>query len=81
MSDKPISYMPTDGLSYDPEEPRYWDAAALDAEIRRIIDDGYQRARDILGGNEVLLKLLAERLLENEYIEGDDFREFIANHS
>ena len=26
-TDKPISYQPTDGLSYDPEEPKYWDAA------------------------------------------------------
>jgi glycerol-3-phosphate dehydrogenase subunit C len=34
-TDKPISYQPTDGLSYDPEEARYWDPAALQKEVTR----------------------------------------------
>jgi Fe-S oxidoreductase len=34
-SDKPISYKPTDGLSYDPDEGKYWDPAALGKEITR----------------------------------------------
>jgi glycerol-3-phosphate dehydrogenase subunit C len=34
-SDKPISYQPTEGLSYDPEEPRYWDARSLQLELTR----------------------------------------------
>ncbi|HXK09645.1 MAG TPA: heterodisulfide reductase-related iron-sulfur binding cluster [Vicinamibacteria bacterium] len=33
--DKPISYKPTDGLSYDPEEPKYWEPAALQKEVTR----------------------------------------------
>ncbi|MGE5126319.1 MAG: heterodisulfide reductase-related iron-sulfur binding cluster [Betaproteobacteria bacterium] len=33
--DEPISYKPTDGLSYDPDEPKYWDAAALAKEVTR----------------------------------------------
>jgi glycerol-3-phosphate dehydrogenase subunit C len=33
--DKPISYQPTDGLSYDTEEPKYWDPAALQLEVTR----------------------------------------------
>jgi Fe-S oxidoreductase len=33
-----ISYHPTPGLSYDPSEERYWDAAALDAEVRRAFE-------------------------------------------
>jgi len=32
---KQISYLPTDGLSYDPTEEKYWDEGALDKEIRR----------------------------------------------
>jgi glycerol-3-phosphate dehydrogenase subunit C len=36
--DKPISYKPTDGLSYDPEEPRYWDAAGLAKETTRAFE-------------------------------------------
>jgi len=37
-SSRPISYQPTDGLSYDPEEPRYWDAAALQKEVTRAFE-------------------------------------------
>jgi glycerol-3-phosphate dehydrogenase subunit C len=34
-SDTPISYKPTDGLSYDPEQPKYWEPAALQKEVTR----------------------------------------------
>jgi glycerol-3-phosphate dehydrogenase subunit C len=33
-----ISYAPTDGLSYDPAEPKYWDAGALQQEIVRTFE-------------------------------------------
>jgi glycerol-3-phosphate dehydrogenase subunit C len=33
-----ISYQPTAGLSYDPSEEKYWDAAGLDQEIRRAFE-------------------------------------------
>jgi Fe-S oxidoreductase len=40
MSDteKPVSFMPSDGLSYDPNETRYWDPAALQKEITRAFE-------------------------------------------
>jgi glycerol-3-phosphate dehydrogenase subunit C len=38
VADANISYQPTDGLSYDPEEPKYWDADALDKETRRVFE-------------------------------------------
>jgi Fe-S oxidoreductase len=31
-----ISYLPTDGLSYDPSEEKYWDEDALDKEVERV---------------------------------------------
>jgi len=34
----PISYAPTDGLSYDPDEPRYWDERALAGEVTRAFE-------------------------------------------
>lgn len=37
-SNRPISYSPTDGLSYDPSEPIYWDAAALAKETERTFE-------------------------------------------
>lgn len=33
-----ISYQPTAGLSYDPVDPVYWDARALDGEIERAFE-------------------------------------------
>ena len=33
-----VSYLPTDGLSYDPTEPVYWDADALDKETTRVFE-------------------------------------------
>jgi len=37
MADR-ISYAPTDGLSYDPEEKKYWDKAGLAKEITRVFE-------------------------------------------
>ena len=33
-----ISYHPTPGLTYDPSDPRYWDPALLDGEVRRAFE-------------------------------------------
>jgi Fe-S oxidoreductase len=39
MSDTPATpYAPTDGLSYDPSEPVYWDGTALAKEIDRVFE-------------------------------------------
>ena len=38
MADKNISYLPTEGLSYDPTEEKYWDPGALDQEIERVFE-------------------------------------------
>jgi Fe-S oxidoreductase len=37
-TDKPVSYQPTDGLSYDPDDARYWDAAGLQKEVTRVFE-------------------------------------------
>lgn len=38
MSDKPISYQPTDGLTYDAADPRYWQPDLLDKEVTRVFE-------------------------------------------
>ena len=40
MSEKStaISYMPTDGLTYDPTDPKYWDEGALAKEVTRVFE-------------------------------------------
>lgn len=35
---KNISYQPSEGLSYDPDEERYWEPEGLDKEIRRAFE-------------------------------------------
>ena len=35
---EPIRYAPTDGLSYDPLDAKYWDEEALDGEIKRTFE-------------------------------------------
>jgi Fe-S oxidoreductase len=38
QTDKPVSYQPTDGLSYDPDDARYWDAGGLQKELTRTFE-------------------------------------------
>jgi glycerol-3-phosphate dehydrogenase subunit C len=33
-----IAYAPTDGLSYDPEDPKYWDDQGLAGEVERVFE-------------------------------------------
>ncbi len=33
-----ISYLPTDGLTYDPNDPKYWDGEALAKEVERVFE-------------------------------------------
>jgi Fe-S oxidoreductase len=37
-SERPISYQPTDGLTYDPEDAAYWQRPLLDREITRVFE-------------------------------------------
>jgi len=38
MSNTNISYMPTDGLTYDPSEAKYWEVEPLQAELTRVFE-------------------------------------------
>lgn len=38
MSDQPISYKPTDGLTYDAADPAYWQPELLDKEVTRVFE-------------------------------------------
>lgn len=38
MAGERISYLPTDGLTYDPEDAKYWDRDALDKEVTRVFE-------------------------------------------
>ena len=48
-------------------------AARIDEEVKRIIDKAYNTAREILSNNMDKLTAVAEKLLEKEKIDGDEF--------
>src|SRR5439155_18247445 len=50
-------------------------AEAIDAEIRAMIDAGMRQAEEILIRHRSVLDLLAERLLEDETIEGAELEQ------
>ena len=50
-------------------------ASLIDEEVKRIIDKAYNTAREILSNNMDKLTAVAERLLEKEKIDGDEFEE------
>ncbi|HKV55442.1 MAG TPA: hypothetical protein VJN94_12460, partial [Candidatus Binataceae bacterium] len=52
-------------------------AVEIDHEVRRIVDDSYQKARSLLSENMTLLHALAERLLEKEVVEGAEVAEMV----
>jgi len=52
-------------------------AAKVDEEIKRIVDEGYQKALQILKKYRKKLDLVAQELLEKETIEGEEFQKLM----
>ncbi len=52
-------------------------AQAIDNEVRRIIDECYQKAQDIINEKMDILNAIAQALMENETLEAAGFREII----
>lgn len=53
-------------------------AKTIDNEVRRLIDEGYQKATEIMQKNEKEWNILAEALLEYETLTGDEIKDVIA---
>src|SRR5215213_1650849 len=53
-------------------------AQAIDQEIRRIVDEGYERARNLLEEHRDQLEILAKALLEYETLSGDEITKVLA---
>ncbi len=49
-------------------------AETIDAEIKRIVTDAHQKAREILNAHRAKLESVTRRLLEVEVMEGDELR-------
>jgi cell division protease FtsH len=52
-------------------------AVVIDEEIRRIIDECYARAKDILTTHKDELKKLAEALLEKEVLDANEVKKIV----
>ena len=50
-------------------------AIMIDEEVRRIVDDCYQKARDLLKTHEDKLRKIADRLLEKEVLDSEEIKE------
>jgi cell division protease FtsH len=53
-------------------------ARIVDGEVKRIVDDAYNRARQILTDQNHELETLAQALLEYETLSGDEIRDLLA---
>ena len=52
-------------------------AQKIDAEIKRILTDAHDKARDILSGNRDKLETVTRRLLDVEVMEGQELRQLL----
>ncbi len=61
------------------EERNYSEATAveIDKEIRKIVEECYQRAKDELSNNIDKLKALAEKLLEKEVLDSEEVKKIV----
>src|SRR5271169_2689558 len=52
-------------------------AVEIDGEVRRIIQESYQQAKDLLAANVGVLHKIAEALLDKEVLDGPEIDEII----
>ena len=55
-------------------------AAAIDTEVRQLVEEAYQRAKAVLTENRHILNQLAEILIEKETVDSEELQELLANN-
>jgi cell division protease FtsH len=55
-------------------------SAEIDGEVKRIIDEAYKKAEDIITEHRKLLDAIAARLVETETMERDEFEQMLIAH-
>jgi cell division protease FtsH len=53
-------------------------AQRIDHEVRRLVGDGYELARNVLAQNQHILHKVAQVLLDKETIDGPEFERMVA---
>jgi len=54
-------------------------AAAIDEEVRNLVEQAYRRSKEVLVNNRSILDRLAEMLIEKETVDADELQELLAN--
>jgi cell division protease FtsH len=54
-------------------------AAAIDDEVRELVEVAYRRAKEVLVGNRHVLDQLAQMLIDKETVDSDELQELLAN--
>lgn len=75
----PRSFLGAEQAPYAPQDRSYSDetAAAIDEEVRRIVDAAFARAVDLLTQRRDLLERTARRLLERETLDETDMQQLL----
>ncbi|MDZ8187438.1 MAG: ATP-dependent zinc metalloprotease FtsH3 [Nostoc sp. ChiSLP02] len=55
-------------------------AAAIDEEVRKLVDVAYARAKEVLVGNRHILDQLAQMLVDKETVDAEELQEILANN-
>ena len=55
-------------------------AATIDEEVKQLVDQAYQRAKEVLESNRPVLDQLAEMLIEKETVDSDELQEILQNN-
>jgi cell division protease FtsH len=55
-------------------------AAAIDEEVRKLVDVAYKRAKDVLVSNRQILDKIAEMLIEKETVDAEELQELLATN-
>ena len=75
-----VTAQSTQGVSAIHDVPPHVIAAQIDAEVRLIIENAFDRAKEALTSHREVLDNLAALLVEKETIESDEFEALFAGH-
>jgi cell division protease FtsH len=56
-------------------------ASRIDGQVRLIVERCYEEAKQIMVENRVVIDRLVDLLIERETIDGDEFREIVAEYT
>ena len=55
-------------------------AAAIDEEVRKLVDTAYIRAKEVLVNNRKVLDEIAQMLIEKETVDAEELQEILGNN-